>query len=1131
MNYSGLIAVCIIAACAASSEGAESMTLLKVADHGALGDGRTDDGPAIRRAFDAAKKRGGPATVVFEKKRYLLGDNPKAWHYFVMEDFNDLVIEGNGATLVCSDANLCFHFSGGRNITVRGLTLDVTAPRVTQGEVIALDKSASMDVKVMEGYPAPPVESFLKANKHRAWGGGGRHMIVFEAGGEARNTGMGSDHLYIKNIRKVSEGVYRFFVKDDYIKRFPGVAVGNWITYGHNKASLPASVKATKDKSASIYAQIAADRVENLTLEDITIVGSLNGGIRVSDMPGDIVLRNVNIVRKPGTKNLLSTCSDALHLMSIRGRLVVEGCVVESPGDDCLNVGTLMETIVARSKTDPRRMTMRTTDNRYYYYTIRVGDRLQFMDMKAGKVLGVGIVTDVTFYRPRREHQVTIDREVDGLDSGDVRVMNLEQMTRSTVVRNNTMVPCMRNAMLVRAQNMTIHDNRIDCSAGGVLGVTLYPSMGEYARLRNIRIIDNTFVCPGNRCIAFTSPHKLADGQCDAQHVQIRDNVFETGRGGAVRVRGVDGLTWRGNQFRNGANVVDDPTELVSLADCTIAEDNIREFPVADFGAKGDGTTDDGPAIRKAVAAAVAAAPGTKVVFESRRYRLGRAKVDYHIALKGVKGLTIEGNGAELINNPWNNIVKLEECEGVTVRGFVIDCDPLPFTQGTIIKVDPEEGVFQLRVHDGYDNPLEVYDRIGKAKPDWGWGVCIDPVERKRKPEAVMHFFIQNVTTADEGTSLLRVQLKDAYRKHARELNPGDRFVITIKYGGHGASFQVNRSRNCRLEDNTIYTGKYGMTHSLSDNRGRIHIKGVKITFRPGTDRLITTPKDGFHAKHNAVGPIIEDGLFEGMLDDAINISVCPYWVREELGNNRYLIAEVAFSPRPGDTLMAYTPRPGTIVDGLVVQSVEKQPTPKGMRGRWNIIALSKPIPGLGIHRGGNLFPGGREKLTFTGLYNIDASGKDYIVRNNVFLAQRRHALLARTSGGLFENNLVDGVGGHGVSLNNEIGSFYEGPLPRDTVIRNNTFRNTFWDAIKVYTNGKGAMARNITVTGNRISNWYTSPRERGPAAGINLRNVVSGVVADNIIGPGKADPEISTPILLKNCSEIRNEGNHVNSR
>ncbi len=349
-------------------------TLLQVADFGTVGDGVHDDGPAIAAAFAAAKEDGGPSTVVLEKKTYRLGGNPAAWHYFQMEDHEDLVIEGRGAILHCSEANLAFLFEGGRNITVRGLVFDTIRPTFTQGEVVAVDEDGTLDVRIMEGYPEPPDEAFLAANKHRAHGGGGRHMIVFEKSGAARNTGMGNDHLYIRNITRVTPGVFRFHVKEDYLPAFPGVAIGNWVSYGFNKVNLPAAVVATKNKSASIYAQIAAVRVENITFEDIDIFGSLNGGIRVSDMPGDVTIRNVNIIRKPGTPNLLSTPSDALHLMNIRGRLLMENCVIESAGDDCLNVGTMLERIVGLSETDNKTMTLRTLDNYYYYYTIRSGD-------------------------------------------------------------------------------------------------------------------------------------------------------------------------------------------------------------------------------------------------------------------------------------------------------------------------------------------------------------------------------------------------------------------------------------------------------------------------------------------------------------------------------------------------------------------------------------------------------------------------------------------------------------------------------------------------------------------------------------------------------------------------------------
>ena len=156
------------------------------------------------------------------------------------------------------------------------------------------------------------------------------------------------------------------------------MAVGNWVTYGFNKATLPAAEKAAKDKSASIYAQIAADRVEDITFEDIDIVGSLNGGIRVSDMLGDVTLRDMHIIRKPGTRNLLSTISDALHLMNIRGHVVMEDCIIEAAGDDCLNIGAQRDNVIALDESDKRNVTLRSTDNWFNQNGIPVEDASRF---------------------------------------------------------------------------------------------------------------------------------------------------------------------------------------------------------------------------------------------------------------------------------------------------------------------------------------------------------------------------------------------------------------------------------------------------------------------------------------------------------------------------------------------------------------------------------------------------------------------------------------------------------------------------------------------------------------------------------------------------------------------------------
>lgn len=543
-------------------------SLLRVADFGALGDGVHDDGPAIAAAFGAAKADGVPSSVVFEKKTYRLGENPAAWHCFQMIGYEDLVIEGDGATLLCGEASLAFYFEGGRDITLRDITFDTIKPTFTQGEVIAFDDSGTLDVKIMAGFPDPPDEAFLTANGHEAHGGGGRHMMVFENDGGARNTRMGNDHLYIRNITRVSPGVFRFHVKEDYVPSMKGMVVGNLMSYAFNMANLPAEVVAAKNQSASTYGQIAANRVGNITFEKLDFIGSLNGGIRVSDMHGDVTLREVRLIRKPGTRNLISTPSDALHLMNIRGRLLIENCEVEAPGDDCLNVGTLTERIVEISKDDPKAMTLTTTDNRYYHYTIRKGDPLQFLDPQTKREIGIATVVNAVFDPRRRSHRIVIDRELPGLDPATVLVLNLNQMTSATVVRNNTMKPIMRNAMLVRSRNMTIEGNKLDGTRGGVMGLSFTYSMGESAQMRNIGIKGNSIDGFQNAGIILSNAYRNQQGVLDVRDISITGNVFQPEPGKAVRIRGVHNLAMEGNRFKKNGKTEEQTADWVEIADC-----------------------------------------------------------------------------------------------------------------------------------------------------------------------------------------------------------------------------------------------------------------------------------------------------------------------------------------------------------------------------------------------------------------------------------------------------------------------------------------------------------------------------------------------------------------------------------
>lgn len=508
---------------------------------------------------------------------------------------------------------------------------------------------------------------------------------------------------------------------------------------------------------------------------------------------------------------------------------------------------------------------------------------------------------------------------------------------------------------------------------------------------------------------------------------------------------------------------------LTVVAMASAAHGRASTFSASSFGAMGDGIHDDGPALRKAIAAAMQAGPGSRVVLEPKLYRLKEhVRHDFQFELANAKGISIEGNGARLINTPTNSLIRLRSCQDVHVRGLVIDYDPLPFTQGTIVRLDAAQGTFDLALHEDYPLPPPgswVKQHLGDG--GWQWGSVIDPQERHRRWDVQMHFFIKAVQALASTQRTYRIEVTPHFKQALVPVQPGDRFFLPLPYvrsgtrrgGSMGTNFSVIGCSDCKIEDISFYSARSGMVFGVSHNEGLITLRKLQVRFKPKTNRICTTWRDGIHSKDNRMGPVIEDCYFEGMLDDSINMGANTAMAREVRTDTEFILMGAPF--RPDDEVLVWDPVTGRTLAKTRVASLRRE------RGAV-IVTLQDAAPNVVV---GRKRP--HQDIASTHFYNLSRCGRGFIVRNCTFKPQRRHALLVRAPDGLIENNLIDGVGGSAVAMGNEIGSFYEGPFPHNTIVRNNTIRHTQGTAIQVYTRTKNQSAditRGVQIRNNSIT-------------------------------------------------------------
>jgi len=573
----------------------QAVEVVHVRDFGAVADGKTDSGNAIRAAIGAAMTSASGAEVVLEEGSYLVRPEEPArpggrrGPCFPIHGATNLVVRGAGpeTKIVVADPTAgVFQVGLGQEVTLRDFAVDYNPLPFCQGRIRGVDVEAGhFDLEVDTGYPTPDAENFGKANqRHGKWG-----MIVDPATRRIRSAT--PDHFMTPRWEHQEGRVWRFFTAQEHYRRgLRHMRLGN------------AYVHLARGFGSVLFAHAC----NGVRFENIVIHASPSLAVGLVGNRGRVVVHGVEVRFAPDSTRLLTTNADGVHCQQNRSGPIIEDCYFEGMADDAINIYAPPN--VLREVRSPTNWLVSRN------CLILPGDRLQVIDPQTGQVRGQ--VKALSVEQEGRAFLLTLQGPLDGVTAGEDHtsadtLYNLDACGAGFQIRGNHMRGNRRYGCLLRAGGGVVENNVFEDTTGAGVVLTNEPNWPEGPMPWGIVIRDNRFL-RGGTCRGYAdSPRGAALvvratrlGHGPGEFESIRDvlverNEFVDCLGAAVLLSGTRDVALRDNRISADAEA-----ELRRSAAAIVVE---RSSAVAIFGQE---ITDTRPGRTAAVSIQANVAPG-----------------------------------------------------------------------------------------------------------------------------------------------------------------------------------------------------------------------------------------------------------------------------------------------------------------------------------------------------------------------------------------------------------------------------------------------------------------------------------------------------------------------------------------
>lgn len=404
------------------------------------------------------------------------------------------------------------------------------------------------------------------------------------------------------------------------------------------------------------------------------------------------------------------------------------------------------------------------------------------------------------------------------------------------------------------------------------------------------------------------------------------------------------------------------------------------------------------------------------------------------IALEKYNNITLDGQGADFIFHGRILPISLIENSNLTLKNINIDFEQPQICQVKILENNIDKGTITYQVAPWVTYTIKEGNFFNTGE---GW---------EMQPTAGIAFeentkrIVYNTSDIAVGTKNVEEISKGIIKaKNWKnpKLIPGTVVAMRSWYRPNPGIF-VHKGKNISLDNVTVhYSEGMGLLAQLTEN---IHLNKFNVSLRGKNDpRYSTAQADATHFSGCKGVIISNNGLYENMMDDAINIHGTYLKVLKKVDNNT-IIARYMHDQAygfdwgyKGDSVQFIQSKTMELWDSKnTIKSIEvirKQSTDPIREFK---IIFSKPLDNYIDPTNLDI---GIENLTWTPKVEF----KGNIVRNN----RARGALFSTPQKTIVEDNIFDHTSGTAILLCGDSNGWYETGTTRDITIRKNKFINS----------------------------------------------------------------------------------------